>query len=156
MLGQGILLAMAVVALDQAVKWLILTRVMVPPRAITVTSFFDLVLSWNPGISFGLFAGQPELGRWLFVAVAAVITVALVVWLARVERPLLALAIGLVIGGAVGNIIDRVRFGAVVDFLYFHYGRYDFPAFNVADSAITVGVALILIDSLFGDGRSRT
>lgn len=155
MLGRGLLLAAAVTALDQFVKWLILTRVMVPPHAIRVTFFFDLVLSWNTGISFGLFAGRPEYGGLLFVAVAIAITLALVAWLARVDRGLLALAIGLVIGGAVGNVIDRLRFGAVVDFLYFHLGDYAFPAFNVADSAITVGVALILIDSLFGEGRSR-
>ena len=155
MLARGLLLAAAVTALDQLVKWLILTKVMIPPHAIPVTFFFDLVLSWNRGISFGLFAGHPEIGGWLFVAVAVAITLALVLWLARIDRGLLAIAIGLVIGGAVGNIIDRLRFGAVVDFLYFHLGGYAFPAFNVADSAITVGVALILIDSLFGEGRSR-
>ena len=77
------------------------------------------------------------------------------VWLARVERGFLALAIALIIGGAVGNIVDRLRFGAVIDFLYFHLGDLGFPAFNVADSAITVGVTLILMDSLFGEGRSR-
>ena len=155
MLLRGILLAAAVAAADQLAKWLILAKVMVPPRAVPVTFFFDLVLSWNTGISFGLLAGNPELGRWLFVAVAGAITVGLLAWLARVERGMLGLAIAIIIGGAVGNIIDRVRFGAVVDFLYFHLGDYDFPAFNLADSAITIGVALILIDSLFGEGRSR-
>jgi signal peptidase II len=128
---------------------------MAPPRAIPVTFFFDLVLTKNTGISFGLFSGNPEMGRWLFVGVAGAIVVSLLVWLARVERGILGLAIPLIVGGAVGNVIDRVRFGAVVDFLYFHLGNYDFPAFNLADSAITLGVALILIDSLFGEGRSR-
>ncbi len=155
MLRRGLILALCVTALDQLVKWLIVTQIMTPPRPIGVTPFFDLVLSWNPGISFGLFRDNPEIGGWFFIAVAGVITLALTVWLARVERRFLGLAIGLVIGGAVGNIVDRVRFGAVIDFLYFHLGDYGFPAFNVADSAITVGVALILMDSLFGEGQSR-
>jgi len=155
MLGRGLVIAAFAAVLDQIAKWLIVTQFMTPPRAIRITAFFDLVLSWNPGISFGLFRDNPEIGRWLFIAVAGLITVSLVAWLARIERGFLALAVGLVIGGAVGNIIDRLRFGAVIDFLYFHLGEYDFPAFNVADSAITVGVALILMDSLFGEGRSR-
>ena len=155
MLARGLTIAAFVAALDQLAKWLLVNRVMVPPHTVRVTPFFDLVLSWNPGISFGLFRDNPEMGGWLFIAVAGLITVTLVVWLARVERVFLMLAIGLIIGGAVGNIIDRLRFGAVIDFLYFHLGEYGFPAFNVADSAITVGVALILIDSLFGEGQSR-
>jgi len=155
MLARGLSIAAFVTALDQLAKWLLVNRVMVPPHTVRVTPFFDLVLSWNPGISFGLFRDNPEMGGWLFIAVAGLITVTLVVWLARVERGFLMLAIGLIIGGAVGNIIDRLRFGAVIDFLYFHLGEYGFPAFNVADSAITVGVALILIDSLFGEGQSR-
>jgi signal peptidase II len=155
MLGRGLLLAAVIAAADQLAKWLILTKVMVPPRAIPVTFFFDLVLTRNTGISFGLFSGNPEMSRWLFVGVAGAIVVSLLVWLARVERGLLCLAIPLIVGGAVGNVIDRVRLGAVVDFLYFHLGNYGFPAFNLADSAITLGVALILIDSLFGEGRSR-
>ena len=155
MLGRGLVIAAFVTALDQVAKWLIVNRMMVPPHTIRVTPFFDLVLSWNPGISFGLFRDNPEIGGWLFIAVAGLITLTLVVWLARVERGFLALAIALIIGGAVGNIVDRLRFGAVIDFLYFHLGDLGFPAFNVADSAITVGVTLILMDSLFGEGRSR-
>lgn len=155
MLTRGLTIAASVAALDQLAKWLLINRVMVPPHTVRVTPFFDLVLSWNPGISFGLFRDNPEIGGWLFIAVAGLITLTLVVWLARVERGFLMLAIGFIIGGAVGNIIDRLRFGAVIDFLYFHLGEYGFPAFNVADSAITVGVALILMDSLFGEGRSR-
>lgn len=155
MLGRGLVIAAFVTALDQVAKWLIVGRMMVPPHTIRVTPFFDLVLSWNPGISFGLFRDNPEIGGWLFIAVAGLITLTLMVWLARVERGFLALAIALIIGGAVGNIVDRLRFGAVIDFLYFHLGDLGFPAFNVADSAITVGVTLILMDSLFGEGRSR-
>lgn len=155
MLARGLTIAAFVTALDQLAKWLLVNRVMAPPHTVRVTPFFDLVLSWNPGISFGLFRDNPEIGGWLLIAVAGLITVTLVVWLARVERIFLMLAIGLIIGGAIGNIIDRLRFGAVIDFLYFHLGEYGFPAFNVADSAITVGVVLILMDSLFGEGQSR-
>ena len=155
MFRRGVMLAAVVTLLDQYVKWMIVNDVMMPPRVIRVTPFFDLVLSWNACISFGLFNATPELGRWTFIAVAGAITLALLSWLARVERGFLVLAIGLIVGGALGNIIDRLRFGAVTDFLYFHLGPYDFPAFNLADSAITIGVGLILIDSLFGEGRSR-
>lgn len=155
MVGRGLLVAAVVAALDQLSKWAILNIVMVPPRTIRITPFFDIVLGWNTGISFGLFGGAPEAGRWIFIAVGCVIIAVLLVWLARSRHILMAYAIGIIVGGAVGNIIDRLRFGAVADFLYFHYGQYGFPAFNLADSAITVGVALILIDSLFGERQSR-
>ena len=153
--ARGLLVSAAVLALDQFTKWLILTKIMVPPRAIPVTPFFDLVLGWNTGISFGLFSNSPEAARWVFIAIGLAITAVLVVWMARSRGPFLVLAIGLIIGGALGNILDRARFGAVVDFLYFHYRDYGFPAFNIADSAISIGVALILIDSLFLERRSR-
>lgn len=152
---RGLRLAAAVIAVDQLSKWIILNLVMVPPRNITVTPFFDIVLGWNTGISFGLFGGGPEIGRWVFIGVGCVIIAVLLVWMARSSRGLLVFAIGLIVGGAVGNIVDRLRFGAVTDFLYFHYRDYGFPAFNIADSAISIGVALILIDSLFAERQSR-
>lgn len=152
---RGLTTAAAVAALDQVSKWVILHVVMVPPRTITVTPFFDIVLGWNTGISFGLFGGVPEAGRWLFIGLGCVIIAVLLVWMARSNRGLLVVPIGLIVGGAVGNIVDRLRFGAVTDFLYFHYRDYGFPAFNVADSAISIGVALILIDSLFAERQSR-
>ncbi len=152
---RGLIVAAAVLVLDQLSKWVILNWVMAPPRTIALTPFFDLVLSWNTGISFGLFGGGPEAGRWLFIGLGCVIIAVLLVWMARSTRGLLVFAIGLIVGGAVGNIVDRLRFGAVADFLYFHYREYGFPAFNLADSAISIGVALILIDSLFVDRRSR-
>jgi len=152
---RGLLIAALVVALDQLSKWLIVTKIMVSARVLPVTPFFNLVLNWNPGISFGLFNSAPEIARYVFVGVAGVIIGLLLSWLWRVQRPLLVAAIGLVVGGAIGNVIDRLRFGAVTDFLYFHLGRYDFPAFNLADSSITIGVGLILIDSLFAERGSR-
>lgn len=152
---RGLLVAAVLAVLDQLSKWVILNMVMVPPRTIPVTPFFDIVLGWNAGISFGLFGGGPEAGRWIFIGAGCLIIVILLLWMARAGRGLLVFAIGLIIGGAVGNIIDRLRFGAVTDFLYFHYRDYGFPAFNLADSAISIGVALILIDSLFVDRQSR-
>ena len=152
---RGALAAVAVAALDQLSKWAILNVVMVPPRNITVTPFFDIVLGWNTGISFGLFGGGPEAGRWLFIGVGCLIIIILLLWMARAGRGFLVFAIALIVGGAAGNIIDRLRYGAVTDFLYFHYRDYGFPAFNLADSAISIGVALILIDSLFAERRSR-
>ncbi len=153
MMRLGLIVAAAVVAADQASKWLMLTVVMDPPRVITVTPFFNLVLGWNRGISFGLLGGG-AVAQWLLVVVAVAIAGGLVLWLRRVRRPWFAAAIGLVIGGAVGNVVDRVLHEAVVDFLDFHLGGYHWPAFNLADTAISVGVALIVIDSLFVSRRS--
>ncbi|MDA0702360.1 MAG: signal peptidase II [Proteobacteria bacterium] len=147
MLRRGLALAALVLLLDQASKWWILTDVMAPPRVIEVTGFFNLVLVWNPGISFGMFGGGE--GRWLLAGLAVAIAAALVVWIARTLRPWLALALGLVVGGALGNALDRVFHGEVVDFLDFHLAGAHWPAFNLADSAITVGVIVMLVDSLF-------
>jgi signal peptidase II len=113
-----------------------------------VTSFFNIVLIYNRGMSFGLFNGGGGLNALLFSLVAAAIVTALIYWLSRVESPLLAVAIGLIIGGAVGNVVDRIRLGAVIDFLDFHAGSWHWPAFNIADSAICIGVAVMLLDGL--------
>lgn len=146
----GLTVAAILLIADQASKWVILERVMNPPRIIEVTGFFNLVMVWNPGVSFGMFGDGGEAGRWILTVLAMVICAFLLNWLRQVDRRMPALAIGLVIGGAIGNVVDRVRFGAVADFLDFHLFGYHWPAFNVADSAITIGVALLLIDSLFG------
>lgn len=152
----GLALAFAVIVLDQASKWLIVARVMDPPRRIEVTPFFNLVLAWNPGVSFGMFNSGSPLAVWGLAAVALLIVVVLLVWLTRVGHRLGAAAIGLIVGGAVGNVIDRLRFGAVADFLDFHVSGYHWPAFNVADSAITIGVLFLLYDALFQGRESRT
>ena len=150
MIRLGLAIAVVVMVLDQATKLLILHVVMDPPRVIEVTSFFNIVLVWNRGVSFGLFSAASPWTPWLLTALALVITAVLVVWLWRVDTRLMGAALGLVIGGAVGNVIDRVFQSrhAVIDFLDFYVGSYHWPAFNVADSAITVGVVLLLIDSL--------
>jgi signal peptidase II len=150
MLVRGLAAAISVVVLDQLSKSAV--RGYFAGHAAgeheNVTSFFNIVLIYNRGMSFGLFNGGGGLNALLFSLVAAAIVAVLVYWLSRVESPLLAVAIGLIIGGAIGNVIDRIRFGAVVDFLDFHAGFWHWPAFNVADSAICVGVAVMLLDGL--------
>jgi signal peptidase II len=117
-----------------------------------VTGFFNLVLVWNPGVSFGIFRSGGEAGRWLLVVLAIAIAVILVFWLRRERRLWPRLAIWLILAGALGNVADRIRFGAVVDFLDFHAFGYHWPAFNVADSAIVVGAVILVLDSLFAAG----
>ena len=150
MLTRGLVTAVLVAALDQLSKAAILAYF--ARRALgeheVVTSFFNLTLTYNRGISFGLFNGAAGLNALVFSLAAAAIVALLVLWLNRVESPFLAVAIGLIVGGAAGNVIDRIRLGAVVDFLDFHAGSLHWPAFNVADSAICIGVAAILLDGL--------
>src|SRR5215468_7495240 len=141
----------AVLVLDQVVKWLALDRLPPGTPVPVIDGFFSLTLVMNPGLAFGMLSSTPSAWRWI---VAALSIGALTV-LAVVGVRLLAdggwptrLALGLVFGGAVGNLIDRGRFGAVVDFLDFYWRAYHWPAFNVADSAISVGVALLALRML--------
>ena len=122
--------------------------IMAPPSIIPLSNFFNLVLVMNPGVSFGIFGSGDWWVRWVLVICASILTVGLAVWMIKTKDRSLSLGLALIIGGAVGNLIDRIRFGAVVDFLDFHYQNWHWPAFNVADSAITLGVVIILIDSL--------
>ena len=142
----GMAVAAAILLFDQLSKWVILDWVMDPPRTIEVTGFFNLVMVWNRGVSFGLLSNDSALGPWLLSGVALAVSAGLAVWMYRATHRLLAVSLGLVIGGAVGNVIDRVRFGAVADFLDFHVAGFHWPAFNVADSAIVIGVVLIMLD----------
>ena len=119
-------------------------------RMVEVLPVFNLVALWNRGVSFGAFNGGSGPGSFVFVGLALAIVVVLAVWLQRTERRLPAAGLGLIIGGALGNVIDRARIGAVFDFIDLHAFGWHFWAFNVADSAITVGVILLLLDSLFG------
>jgi signal peptidase II len=149
MLVRGLATAIAVVVLDQLSKAGILGFFTghLPGEQQQITPFFNIVLIHNRGMSFGLF-NHGGFNALLFSLVAAVIVTVLIYWLSRVESSVLALAIGLIIGGAIGNVIDRIRLGAVVDFLDFHIGTWHWPAFNVADSAICIGVAVMLLDGL--------
>jgi signal peptidase II len=143
----GLAVAVVVAAADQLVKWWAVPALAALPRGVEVLPFFNLVLVWNRGVSFGLLGGA-ALPPWLLAAFAGLVSAGLTVWLARVDGRWPALGIGLIIGGALGNIIDRLRFGAVADFLDFHLGAYHWPAFNVADASISVGLAVLVIDSL--------
>lgn len=150
MLGVGFAAAIIVVIIDQLSKAAVVAffAERAQGQHASVTPFFNLVLTYNRGMSFGLFNQGAGLNALLFSLVAAIIVAVLAYWLSRVESPLLAVAIGLVIGGAIGNVIDRIRLGAVVDFLDFYIGSWHWPAFNVADSAICIGVAAMLLDGL--------
>jgi signal peptidase II len=150
----GLGLGAGIIAADQATKWWILTSVMQPPRVVELAPFFNIVLTWNRGVSFGLFNTDSTVGPWILSAVALAVVVLLVVWLSRGPSRFVATGLGLIVGGAVGNVIDRFVHGAVVDFLDAHLAGYHWPAFNVADSAICIGAAVLVIDSLFA-GRNR-
>lgn len=145
MFAFGIIVALATLIVDQFTKYWMMEIYALPMRgAVEVLPFFNLVTVWNTGISFGMFSrGDNALA---LTGLAVGLTTVLLVWLSRTEHSFLARGIGLVIGGAVGNIIDRVRFGAVFDFLDFHALGYHWPAFNVADAAICIGVIIILLD----------
>ncbi|MDR1423528.1 MAG: signal peptidase II [Azoarcus sp.] len=143
-----------VAALDQATKEMAL-KSFLPGERLTLTPFFDLVLAFNPGAAFSFLAEHSGWQRWFFTGLATLVCAWLLVmiWQHR-ETRLLPLAFSFVVGGALGNVIDRVRLGHVVDFLSFHAGEHYWPAFNLADSAITLGVILMLA-SQFG-GKPKT
>lgn len=131
------------------VNWLFSAGPRFPFVEIDVLPFFNLVMVWNRGVSFGLFSGDHDYGAMILTVASLLITSVFAVWLVRAKNAWLAAGLTLVIGGALGNVIDRVRFGAVIDFLDIHVAGRHWPAFNVADSCISIGIALILIDGLF-------
>jgi len=146
--GRWYALACLVIVLDQLSKWLVLENIGFG-ETIYVAPFWNWVLAFNPGAAFSILADQPGWQRWLFTALALGVSG----WIAFMlrqhpQQKLLSLALTLVMGGALGNVIDRVRFGAVVDFVQWHVAGYYWPAFNVADSAITIGAILLVIEQL--------
>lgn len=149
-LGKWLGLAFAIIVADHLTKFWV-SSTLDYQEAIPVLPFFSLVLVHNTGAAFSFLANAGGWQRWFFIAVGIVATVIIVRLLRRHgDEPRLALPLALVLGGALGNVIDRVVLGHVVDFLYFHYRSFAWPAFNVADSAITVGAALLIWDSLRG------
>jgi signal peptidase II len=149
-LGFGV--AAIVFILDQLVKYWIMNVVHLAERGyIELLPFFRLTYVGNIGVSMGLFRANSDLGRWALVAVTGAIAGAVAVWIGREKARIDVLALGLVLGGALGNIVDRVRFGYVVDFLHFFWGEHSFWVFNVADAAITAGVLLLLSRALFAN-----
>ena len=151
-------IALAAAGLDQASKWLMLEVVLNPPESIALTPFLNLRLGFNTGVSFGLFQEDSVSRSWTLIAVSVAVMIWLLIWLWRAEQRLVVVALGAILGGAAGNIIDRMRFGAVFDFLDFHAFGWHWPAFNIADSAIVIGVGLLLLDGFLprrgsDDGR---
>jgi len=147
----GLTIAALTVVADQASKlWLLFVFDIGAKGTVTVAPFFDLVLVWNRGISYGLLTQDSQLGRLGLIAFACVAIIALIMWLARVTSPLTAAAIGLITGGAIGNAIDRIAYGAVADFFAFHAFGFEWYIFNIADVAIVAGVIGLLYDSLVG------
>ncbi len=151
-LSYALALAAVVILLDWVTKTWILNIFAAPPYRIEVTSFFNLILTFNTGVSFGLFAQSDP--RWLLVGFSVAVALGLGLWLWREPRFPLVAAFGLIIGGALGNVYDRIAYGAVVDFLDFHIGTWHWPAFNLADSAITLGAVIFLFDAFKSNRKS--
>ena len=149
----GSCLAAIVVILDQITKALVLSF-LEPYQVVDWVPFLSWVLVFNTGISFGFFAGETAILRWVLIGLALTISVCLMVWLYKEKRPVFSGAIGLILGGAIGNTVDRVFRHAVVDFIDLHVGYWHWPAFNVADAAITTGVVLYVFTSLRDHYRS--
>jgi signal peptidase II len=154
-IAAGIFLAAFWIILDQVTKRLVMDMIGNAGQMIEVLPFFNLVYVWNPGISFGLLQSGTDLGVYILIAIAAMITGLFAFLLFRAETLFVALACGTIIGGAIGNIIDRILYGAVYDFLDFHAFGYHWPAFNVADSCVLIGIAMIALDSLFLNPQTK-
>jgi signal peptidase II len=150
----GALTTIVTLALDQASKLYLLFGYELPLKEpVVLAPFLELIVVWNRGISYGLFQQDSELGRWALFAVMIAAAVGLSVWMARATSRLLATSLGLIVGGAIGNAIDRVAYGAVFDFVHFHVGSFSWYVFNVADAAIVAGVVGLVYDSLVLDKR---
>lgn len=131
------------------VEWIASAHPRLPFTSIEILPFFNIVMVWNQGVSFGMFSNDSAYGPLILSGLALVIAAVFLVWLFRSQSKLQCAAIALVISGAVGNVIDRVRFGAVIDFLDVHVAGFHWPAFNIADSAICIGVFLLIVHSFF-------
>lgn len=156
----GILAALAVCAIDQAVKlWLLFVFRLAEKGRVKILPFLDLMLTWNKGISYGLFQQDGTFGQWALLAFKVIAVVLLWLWLARATGRFAALSLGLIIGGALGNAIDRAAYGAVADFVLFYVNTVDFKfswyVFNLADAAIVAGVAGLLYDYLWGESAAK-
>jgi signal peptidase II len=154
-LRPGVIAAIAALILDQATKlWLLFVFDLAHRGAVKVTPFFDLELAWNVGISFGWLQNDSQIVQVSLMIVKAVAVVVLAIWMARSRTLIATVALGLIIGGAIGNAIDRFAYGAVADFALFHLqigaNTYNWFVFNLADTAIVAGVAALLYDSFLG------
>ena len=150
------MLAALVYIMDQASK-LVVRNVLVPEswQHLYVTPFFNIVHAWNYGVSFSLFSGNTDARRYTLIGIMVIISLIVMYWLHHAQNKRQATAYGLILGGAIGNIADRVMIGAVFDFLQFHLAEYYWPSFNIADSAIVIGVGLLLLDSFMQRNKNR-
>ena len=150
-------LSIVVVILDQSSKLWIDSNMTLYERLPLIDGFFDLTLAYNPGAAFSFLADAGGWQRWFFTILSTVVTLILVVWLKRLQahEKITAVALALIIGGAIGNLIDRIAYGHVIDFLLVYYQQWSWPAFNVADSAISIGVILMLL-ALFHSSPSQS
>jgi len=152
----GMFVAVLVTILDQLTKlWLIFSYGLADRGVVTIAPFLDLVLTWNQGVSYGLFQQETDFGRWVLLAIKGAAVAVLWIWLARVRARLSAVALGLIIGGAIGNAIDRLAYGAVADYVLLHLDvagqRFNWYVFNLADVAIVAGVIGLLYESFAGE-----
>ena len=150
-------LSFVIIVLDQVSKWAIVKWVELY-RSIPVSEFLDITYLRNTGAAFSFLADASGWQRWFFIILGIVVSIIIVFWLRQLkasEQRLLVLGLSLVAGGAIGNVIDRIHLGYVVDFIHVHWGDAYFPAFNVADSAITVGAVFLIIDALFLSGKAQ-
>ena len=145
----GLSIAALVLIVDQISKYFVLNHVLEDRLMIIYTSYFSLVKAWNTGVSFSMFNDKGITGVVMLSLLAVAIVTFLVLWLRKEQSVVLQVALGFIIGGAIGNVIDRIRLGAVFDFLDFHIGESHWPAFNAADSFICIGAIIIIIHSLF-------
>lgn len=149
--------ALAVVVADQATKWAIVEWVPLYDR-VPLNSFINLTHQKNTGAAFSFLANAGGWQRWFFVVLASIVSAVIAVWIWRIRKEgqaMLSLGLALVLGGAIGNLIDRIWFGHVTDFIQVWFGEWAFPSFNVADAGISVGAALLIIDALFFSGREE-
>ncbi|HVY18400.1 MAG TPA: signal peptidase II [Rhodopila sp.] len=157
----GVIMALAVLVADQASKWWVLNVLDLPElRQVVLLPVLNLTMVWNRGVTFGLLNGLGSAAHWLLAVLALVIVLALGIWLRKADNPITAASIGAIAGGAVGNVIDRLRFGAVVDFIHAHIAvggtDYSWYVFNVADAAIVCGVVALIVESQFGHRQPRS
>ncbi|MET0100818.1 MAG: signal peptidase II [Sedimenticola sp.] len=145
-------LSAIIIGLDQVSKQLVESSLMLY-EAVPVMPYFNLTLAYNEGAAFSFLSDQGGWQRWFFSGLALLVSIILVIWISRLQQRerLIAISLSLIVGGAIGNLIDRVLFGHVIDFLDLYYGQWHWPAFNIADSAIFVGVVLMLLDAFRGE-----
>ena len=146
----GLVIAGLVIVFDQFSKYYILNHFLGLNSFIQFGDYFNVVRAWNTGVSFSMFNNYGNIGAYVLSGVAIVVVIALFIWLRTEKSKLIQIALGMVIGGAIGNVIDRLRLGAVFDFLDVHIGENHWPAFNVADSFICIGAGLIVLASFIG------